>query len=113
MPKGKESLNRQRKNYNKIDLNMASLKSTIKKMAEYASSSLSGTDSFRDGNEIATIPPTTEKMDITETEPTSTVKLPSFKKKVRIFIKLKWLHKFKKTRLFLILIKNLRLKIVG
>ena len=88
MPKGKESIDRQRKTFNKVDLNMVDIKSSIKKMSEYAASTASNQDSFRDGNEIATVAATNEKMEITPADqtveqPSPAIKLPNFKKKVK------------------------------
>ena len=81
MPKGKESQSRQKKNFNKIDL--YEIKSSIKKMAEFATSTASsGQDSFIDNNAVATIPNQDDPMgDITAKEK-QPVKIPNFKKKV-------------------------------
>ena len=95
MPKGKESLSRQRKSYNKIDIKLGEIKTSIKKMADYASSnaSSSGRDSFLNGQESGVIPnpqsSDQEKMDVSSDNPApvtpknqTEVQLPTFRKKV-------------------------------
>ena len=102
MPKGQESRARKKQSFNKIDL--AEIKSSIKKMSDYASSSASsGKDSFCNGQESAIVPkdnrPQPEEMDTSSNDPTSTgqetpknqveMKIPSFRKKVQTFRNLK------------------------
>ena len=98
MPKGKESQTRNRKVFNKINLNLGDLKSSIKKMADYANSNSSGADSFRDGTEVVVIQPnngvtpmdqdnntantSTAAQPTTSAPPAPPIKIPSFKKKV-------------------------------
>ena len=84
--KGKEALSRHRKTFNKLDMN--EIKSSIRKMADYATSSSNSNDSFADGDEVATIHPN-NVMEFTESQPNVEVtkemgkpKIPNFKKKV-------------------------------
>ena len=105
MPKGKESQSRQRKSYNKIDINLGEIKSSIRKMSDYAASSASsnGKDSFLNGQESGVIPNNNhlpsdqEKMDISGDNPApitpknqKEVQIPTFKKKVKFYLENKF-----------------------
>ena len=88
MPKGKESISRQRKKFN--NLTMVELKSSIKKMADFASSTSSTQDSFADKDAIATFPANNNHMEISvepDVKPAKTsdqIKIPKFQKKVHL-----------------------------
>ena len=91
MPKGKEAQINRRQKFNNLNLN--DLKSSIRKMSDYAnSSSSSGGDSFADGNEAAILP--NNAMDVTPEhqgenpaeQPKDKFKLPDFKKKVKFLL---------------------------
>ena len=85
MPKGKEATVRQRKKF--TTLNMVDLKSSIKKMSEFASSTTSNGDSFADDGAVATGSNNNMMKCSTDSEAPAqsaqeTLKIPNFRKKV-------------------------------